>query len=119
MLRAPFRQHHHHLIVGCLGVLLRRFQNRKTEVFEQVVLEGLRPGVRTDVHVADHGPDLSLQLYQPGRTLALFANHSFLVHQQAVVLHQTAVDRRGRFHLLHDETMPGQEGVEPEIEPMV
>ena len=60
MLRAPFRKHHQRLIVGGLGIFLRRFQNRQAEVFEQVVLECLRSSVRANVHVADHGVDLGL-----------------------------------------------------------
>ena len=100
--RAPFRQHDHRLIVGSLGVFLRHLQYRQAHIPEQVILERLRSGIRADVHVPDDRPDFVPKLNQLGGAFALFPDHGGLVHQQAVVFHQAAVDRRWGFDFLDD-----------------
>ena len=60
--------------------------------------------------------DLLPQFQQPRGALALLADHGGFVHEQAVILHQAAVNRRGRFDILHDPAVPGKVGVKPLVE---
>ena len=60
--------------------------------------------------------DLLPQFQQPRGALALLADHGDFVHEQAVILHQAAVNRRGRFDILHDPAVPGKVGVKPLVE---
>ena len=56
--RAPFCQHGQRLVVRSLSVFRGRLEYRQTQLLEQIILERLRSGVGSDVHVADHAANL-------------------------------------------------------------
>ena len=78
-----------------LGIFRCRLEHRQFQRLEQIVLERLRPGVGTDLNAAGHCLNLLPQFQQPDGALALLADHGGFVHEQAVILHQAAVNRRG------------------------
>ena len=119
MYSAPFRQHHHRLVIGSLGVFLSGFQYRQAQRFEQIVLECLCGGVGSNIHVANHGPNALADFQQPGSAFALLADHGSFIHEQAVVFHQAAVYRCWGFHLLHNIPVPGQGLIEPAVEQLI
>ena len=104
------------MVVRSLSIFRGRLKYRQTQLLEQIILERLRSGVCSNIHISDHAANLFPQLQQALRAFALLADHGGLIHEQAVVFHQAAVNCRGTFNVFHDPAMPRQKGVEPFIE---
>ena len=107
------------MVVRSLSIFRGRLEYRQTQLFEQIILERLCSGISPDIYVADHAVNLLPQLQQARRAFALLADHGRLIHEQAVVFHQAAVNRRGTFNVFHDPAMPRQKSVEPFVEPTI
>ena len=119
LLPAPVRKQNHGFIIRRLLILGRGLYHRQAEVIVKITFERTSGGVGPDLHVPGNEGDLLPDFRNPPFGLRLLFLHSGPIHEQAIIPHKAAVDRRGAFNLLHNAAVLGQVLIKPAVENMI
>ena len=113
---AVFREQYHRRVVRRLLMLFRRFKHRQSKVGIQILLERRGRGVCADVHAAGLLVEFRTKRRELFLCFCLPRHHCIRIHRNAVVLHHANIDRRRRFHPLHDVLMLWEVLFKPAVE---
>ena len=119
MLPAPVCQQDHGFIIRRLLILGRGLYHRQAEVIVKITFERGSGGVGPDLHVPGNKGDFLPDFCDPSFGRCLLFLHSGPIHEQAVIPHKAAIDRRGAFNLFHNAAVLRQVLIKPAVENMI